>query len=91
MSFFTWFEINNFNQTTMVIINVHIVFQILVLKYVSNRDVFMRFHKSHLARRLILDTSADNEMEENMVEGLRVSVGEARREGYKNDILRRKI
>lgn len=31
----------------------------------------MRYHKAHLTRRLILDTSADNEKEENMVEWLR--------------------
>jgi hypothetical protein len=42
------------------------------LKYVQNKDVFMRYHKAHLTRRLILDTSADNEKEENMVEWLRV-------------------
>lgn len=48
--------------------------QLLVLKYVQNKDVFMRYHKAHLTRRLILDTSADNEKEENMVEWLRVSV-----------------
>lgn len=28
---------------------------LLVLKYVANRDVFMRYHKAHLTRRLILD------------------------------------
>ena len=28
---------------------------LLVLKYVSNKDVFMRYHKAHLTRRLILD------------------------------------
>ena len=44
-----------------------------MLKYVQNKDVFMRYHKAHLTRRLILDTSADNEKEENMVEWLRVS------------------
>ncbi|XP_074625067.1 cullin-5-like [Acropora palmata] len=44
---------------------------LLVLKYVINKDVFMRYHKAHLTRRLILDTSADSEMEENMVEWLR--------------------
>ena len=37
--------------------------QLLVLKYVQNKDVFMRYHKAHLTRRLILDTSADNEKE----------------------------
>lgn len=31
----------------------------------------MRYHKAHLTRRLILDSSADNEKEENMVEWLR--------------------
>ena len=45
----------------------------MVLKYVQNKDVFMRYHKAHLTRRLILDISADSEIEENMVEWLRVS------------------
>ncbi|MCL4124963.1 UNVERIFIED_CONTAM: hypothetical protein GTU68_018983 [Idotea baltica] len=44
---------------------------LLVLKYVSNKDVFMRYHKAHLTRRLILDTSVDSEIEESMVEWLR--------------------
>ncbi|KAK6636642.1 Cullin-5 [Polyplax serrata] len=44
---------------------------LLVLKYIQNKDVFMRYHKAHLTRRLILDTSADSEKEENMVEWLR--------------------
>lgn len=48
-----------------------ILFQLLVLKYVQNKDVFMRYHKAHLTRRLILDTSSDSEKEENMVEWLR--------------------
>ncbi|CAI7999878.1 Cullin-5 [Geodia barretti] len=44
---------------------------LVVLKYVQNKDVFMRYHKTHLTRRLILETSADSEKEENMVEWLR--------------------
>ena len=48
-----------------------VLLQLLVLKYVQNKDVFMRYHKTHLTRRLILETSADSEMEENMVEWLR--------------------
>lgn len=44
---------------------------LLVLKYVNNKDVFMRYHKVHLTRRLILDSSADSEKEEDMVEWLR--------------------
>lgn len=35
----------------------------------------MRYHKTHLTRRLILETSADSEKEENMVEWLRVCGG----------------
>lgn len=35
----------------------------------------MRYHKAHLTRRLILDISADSEIEENMVEWLRVRTG----------------
>ena len=42
-----------------------------VMKYVSNKDVFMRFYKAHLTRRLVLQTSADNEMEEQMLIQLR--------------------
>lgn len=44
---------------------------LLVLKYIENKDVFMRYHKAHLTRRLILDSSADSEKEEDMVEWLR--------------------
>ncbi|THD25612.1 Cullin 5 [Fasciola hepatica] len=44
---------------------------LLVLKYVNSKDIFMRVYKSHLMRRLILETSADNEMEEMMVDRLR--------------------
>ena len=53
--------------------------QLLVLKYVQNKDVFMRYHKTHLTRRLILDTSADSEKEESMVEWLRVRAGRRKR------------
>ena len=41
------------------------------MKYVSNKDVFMLFYKAHLTRRLILQTSADNEIEEEMLNQLR--------------------
>lgn len=45
---------------------------ILLLKYVINKDVFLGHYKPHLTRRLLLENSADNELEENMVEKLRV-------------------
>ncbi|CAF0818750.1 unnamed protein product [Rotaria sp. Silwood1] len=44
---------------------------LLLLKYVQNKDVFMRFYKGALTRRLILDTSIDNELEESIVIQLR--------------------
>ena len=40
---------------------------VTVLRYVKNKDVFMRYHKLHLTRRLVLDLSMDSEKEENMV------------------------
>jgi len=48
--------------------------QLLLLKYVHNKDVFMRFHKTLLARRLVADSSADQEKEELLVSRLRVGV-----------------
>ncbi|KAI6227461.1 Cullin-5 [Aphelenchoides fujianensis] len=44
---------------------------LLVLKYVANKDVFMRYHKTHLSRRLILEMSADQEKEEVLVNKFR--------------------
>jgi cullin-5 len=41
--------------------------QVTLLKYVQNKDVFMKYHKAHLTRRLILEMSNDQEMEEQMV------------------------
>ena len=37
-----------------------------VLRFVDNKDVFLRFHKAHLTRRLLLELSADDEKEENL-------------------------
>lgn len=44
---------------------------LLILKYVANKDVFMRYHKSHLSRRLILELTADQSMEEGLVSKFR--------------------
>ena len=41
------------------------------MKYVQDKDVFMKFYKSHLIRRLILDVTADSDKEELMVNWLR--------------------
>lgn len=40
---------------------------VILLKYVQNKDIFMKYHKAHLTRRLILEMSNDQEMEEQMV------------------------
>ena len=45
---------------------------VTLLKYVQNKDVFMKYHKAHLTRRLILEMSNDQEMEEQMVMMLKV-------------------
>uniref|UniRef100_A0A915MU52 Cullin-5 n=1 Tax=Meloidogyne javanica TaxID=6303 RepID=A0A915MU52_MELJA len=44
---------------------------LLVLKYVQAKDVFMRYHKTHLSRRLILELVADQEKEEMLVNKFR--------------------
>uniref|UniRef100_A0A914HHC4 Cullin-5 n=1 Tax=Globodera rostochiensis TaxID=31243 RepID=A0A914HHC4_GLORO len=44
---------------------------LLVLKYVTAKDVFMRYHKTHLSRRLILELVADQEKEEMLVSKFR--------------------
>ena len=47
--------------------------KVTLLKYVQNKDVFMKYHKAHLTRRLILEMSNDQELEEQMVIMLKVS------------------
>ena len=46
--------------------------KVTLLKYVQNKDVFMKYHKAHLTRRLILEISNDQEMEEQTVMMLKV-------------------
>ena len=46
--------------------------QLLVAKYLANKDVFLRHYRSALGRRLMWETSADNDKEELMVQYLRV-------------------
>lgn len=52
----------------MVIIFIHTITNIIIVSLL----LFVRYHKAHLTRRLILDCSTDNDLEENMVEWLRV-------------------
>ncbi|CAK9295071.1 unnamed protein product [Gordionus sp. m RMFG-2023] len=44
---------------------------VLLLKFVKSKDIFMRFYKSNLTRRLILEISADNSLDELMIDMLK--------------------
>ena len=46
---------------------------LLVLKYVRNKDVFMRYYKTHLSHRLIFEMTTDQEREEQLVARFRES------------------
>uniref|UniRef100_A0A0N5BD67 Cullin-5 n=1 Tax=Strongyloides papillosus TaxID=174720 RepID=A0A0N5BD67_STREA len=40
---------------------------LLVLKYVNSKDIFIKYHKNHLSRRLIMEAYTDIEREEYIV------------------------
>lgn len=44
----------------------------VLLKYVTNKDIFMRYYKIHLSRRLILELVSDQEKEESLINRFRV-------------------
>lgn len=56
---------NQSKKLTQEEIDVKLENVVTLLKYVQNKDVFMKYHKAHLTRRLILEMSNDEEMEEN--------------------------
>lgn len=43
----------------------------VLLKYVTNKDIFMRYYKIHLSRRLILELVSDQEKEESLINRFR--------------------
>lgn len=56
---------NQSKKLTQEEIDVKLENVVTLLKYVQNKDVFMKYHKAHLTRRLILEMSNDEEMEES--------------------------
>uniref|UniRef100_A0AC35UFL0 CULLIN_2 domain-containing protein n=1 Tax=Rhabditophanes sp. KR3021 TaxID=114890 RepID=A0AC35UFL0_9BILA len=43
----------------------------LVLKYVNSKDMFIKYHKAHLSRRLIMEAYSDLDKEENIINQFR--------------------
>lgn len=56
-------------QETETILNKTVV----LLKYLLEKDVFERYYKTHLARRLLLGKSVSADSEKNMISKLKVS------------------
>lgn len=48
--------------------------QILLFKYVDDKDVFQKFYSKMLARRLIHGTSVSDDSESVMISGLKASI-----------------
>jgi len=47
--------------------------QILLFKYVDDKDVFQKFYSRMLAKRLIYDNSVSDDAESNMISRLKVN------------------
>lgn len=48
---------------------------ITLIKYVQDKDLFERYYKKHLCRRLIMNKSVSNEVERQMVEKMKQELG----------------
>lgn len=48
---------------------------ITLIKYVQDKDLFERYYKKHLCRRLIMNKSVSNEVEKQMVEKMKQELG----------------
>lgn len=53
-------------------LELNIVMQITLFKYVDDKDVFQKFYSRMLAKRLIYGTSASEELEAEMINRLKV-------------------
>lgn len=47
-------------------------FQMIIFKYVEDKDVFQKFYSQTLARRLVGGTSASDDLETSMIGKLKV-------------------
>lgn len=45
----------------------------ILFRYLLEKDVFERYYKSHLAKRLLLNKSVSDDSEKNMISKLKVS------------------
>ena len=45
----------------------------VLFRYLQEKDVFERYYKQHLARRLLLNKSVSDDSEKNMISKLKVS------------------
>jgi hypothetical protein len=52
-----------------------LISQILLFKYVDDKDVFQKFYSKNLARRLIHNTSVSDDAEKFMIAGLKETCG----------------
>ncbi|KAJ1971526.1 hypothetical protein H4R35_005211 [Dimargaris xerosporica] len=62
---------------------------IAVFRFLSDRDVFERYYKQHLARRLLLDQSVSTDLERSVISMLKTECGHhftSKLEGMFNDI-----
>ncbi|KAG4093533.1 Cullin-domain-containing protein [Neocallimastix lanati (nom. inval.)] len=48
---------------------------IILFKYIDDKDIFQKFYSKILAKRLIYNTSVSEELEENMINRLKLSCG----------------
>lgn len=48
----------------------------VLFRYLLEKDVFERYYKSHLAKRLLLNKSVSDDSEKNMITKLKVCISE---------------
>lgn len=46
----------------------------VLFRYLLEKDVFERYYKAHLAKRLLLNKSVSDDSEKNMISKLKVSI-----------------
>ncbi len=47
----------------------------MLFRYLADKDVFERYYKQHLAKRLLLNKSASDDAEQNMISRLKTASG----------------
>jgi len=48
---------------------------IVLLRYVQDKDLFERYYKKHLCRRLLMNKSVSNEVEKQMISKMKIELG----------------